>query len=181
MPPRAGAGPRRRRLASALAGLGLGLAACGGGTVEEALFCPNVEAVAGLDRLALSYPGVETRVPTRLDIVDTVCAVDGDDLLVGNVLQIRLGAGKPPDKVVVPYTVVLDRPEGPGDARADVAVVPAGAIGTTTYVEHRFAGLAARDDVAVRLLYALVADDATRAELAAEVPRPAEAAPAPAQ
>ncbi len=179
MPPGAGATPRR--LATALLLSGLGLAGCGGPTAEDALLCPNVEAVAGLDRLALSYPGAAERVPTRLDIVDTVCAVDGDDLLVGNVLQIRLGAGKPAGEVVVPYTVVLDRPEGPGDARADVAIVPAGAIGTTTYLEHRFEGLAAREDVPVRLLYALVADDATRAELAERVPRPAGAAPAPVQ
>jgi hypothetical protein len=112
-------------------------------------------------------------VATRLDVVDAVCAVDGDDLLVGSVIAIRLGAGKPTGEVRVPYTVVLDRPEGPGDARTDVAVVPAGAVGTTSYLEHRFAGMAADDDdVAVRLLFALVADAETRAELAERRPRP---------
>ncbi len=104
--------------------------------------------------------------------MDTACIAEGDDLVVGNVLAIRLGEGKPAGEVRVPYTVVLDRPEGPGDARNEVAVVPAGAVGTTTYFEHRFAGLAARDDVAVRLLYALVPDEAARAEIAEDVPRP---------
>ena len=158
--------------AAGLLAAALGLAACGGAAAEDLTWCPNVEAVAGLDRLSLAYPGAETRVPTRLDIVDTACVRDGDDLLVGNVLAVRLGAGKPAGEVRVPYTIVLDRPDGPADARSEVAVVPAGAVGTTTYFEHRFAGLAERDDVAVRLLYALVADDAARAELADEVPRP---------
>jgi len=150
----------------------LALAACGGSSAEQALWCPNVEAVAGLDRLALPYPGAAERVPTRLDVLETACVVDDDDLLVGSVVAIRLGEGKPAGEVRVPYTVVLDTPEGPGDARTDVAIVPAGAIGTTAYLEHRFAGLAERDDVAARLLYALVADDDTRAELARERPRP---------
>jgi hypothetical protein len=148
------------------------LAACGGPGMEGARWCPSVQAVAGLDRLALTYPGASGRVATRLDVVDAVCAVDGDDLLVGSVIAIRLGAGKPTGEVRVPYTVVLDRPEGPGDARTDVAVVPAGAVGTTSYLEHRFAGMAADDDVAVRLLFALVADAETRAELAERRPRP---------
>lgn len=161
----------RARRAVAL-GLGLALGACGGTSEEEALWCPNVEAVAGLDRLALPYAGAAERVPTRLDVLETACVVDGEDLLVGSVVAVRLGEGKPAGEVRVPYTVVLDTPDGPGDARSDVAVVPAGAIGTTAYLEHRFAGLAQRDDVAVRLLYALVADDETRAELARERPRP---------
>ena len=72
----------------------------------------------------------------------------------------------------ISYTVVLDGPAGPQDARTDVAVVPAGAIGTTTYAEHRFTGLAARDDVALRLLYALVADEATQRRLTEERARP---------
>ena len=148
------------------------LVACGGTSEERARWCPSVEAVAGLDRLALAYPGASGRVPTRLDVVDAACAVDGDDLLVGSVIAVRLGEGKPAGEVRVPYTVVLDTPEGPRDARADVAVVPAGAVGATSYFEHRFEGLADRDDVAVRLLYALVADAETRAELAERRPRP---------
>lgn len=159
--------------AAKLGALGAALLVAGCGTAqEEALWCPNVEAVAGLDRLALSYPGADAPVPTRLDVVETICIADGDDLLVGSSVAIRLGEGKPAGDVRVPYTVVLDRPAGPQDARTDVAVVPAGAIGTTTFAEHRFTGLAARDDLAVRLLYALVADEETRRRLAEERPRP---------
>jgi hypothetical protein len=153
-------------------GIALLVAACGGSGPEDALWCPNVEAVAGLDRLALAYPGADAPVPTRLDVLETVCIADGDDLLVGSSVAIRLGEGKPAGDVRVPYTVVLDGPAGPQDARTDVAVVPAGAIGTTTFAEHRFTGLAARDDLAVRLLYALVADEETRRRLAEDRPRP---------
>ena len=162
------------RRAAPLAALGAALlvAGCGGTSEEDALWCPNVEAVAGLDRLALSYPGADAPVPTRLDVLETVCVTDGDDLLVGSSVAIRLGDGKPAGDVRVPYTVVLDGPAGPQDARTDVAVVPAGAIGTTTYAEHRFTGLAARDDVALRLLYALVADEATQRRLTEERARP---------
>jgi hypothetical protein len=152
--------------------VGLALAGCGGTGAEQALWCPDVEAVAGLDRLALPYAGATEPVPTRLDVLETACVVDERDLLVGSVIAVRLGEGKPAGEVRVPYTVVLDTPDGPRDARGDVAIVPAGAIGTTAYLEHRFAGLAERDDVAVRLLYALVADDDTRADLARERPRP---------
>ena len=157
--------------AAKLGALGAALLVAGCGTAqEEALWCPNVEAVAGLDRLALSYPGADAPVPTRLDVVETICIADGDDLLVGSSVAVRLGEGKPAGDVRVPYTVVLDGPAGPQDARTDVAVVPAGAVGVTTYLEHRFAGLATRDDVAVRLLYALVADDEARRRLAQERP-----------
>ncbi|MFP4127305.1 MAG: hypothetical protein ACLFU0_11750 [Alphaproteobacteria bacterium] len=148
------------------------LAACGGTREERVRWCPSVEAVAELDRLALPYPGASERVATRLDVVDSACAVDGEDLLVGSVIAVRLGEGKPAGEVRVPYTVVLDSPEGPRDARSDVAVVPAGAVGTTSYFEHRFEGLADQDEVAVRLLYALVADTEMRAELAERRGRP---------
>jgi len=131
-----------------------------------------VEAVAGLDRMHLAYPGAAARVPTRLDIVDTACVREEGDLIVGNVLAIRLGEGKPAGEVRVPYTIVLDHPDGPADARTEVAVVPAGAVGTTTYFEHRFEGMAQRDDAAARLLYALVPDPDTRDALAAEISGP---------
>jgi hypothetical protein len=156
----------------AASALVLALAACGGTSEERARGCPSVAAVAGLDRLALAYPGVEERVPTRLDVLETACVVEGDDLLVGSVVAFRLGRGKPAGAVRIPYTVVLDRPEGPSDARTDVAIVPAGAVGTRTYLEHRFEGLAERDDVAVRLLYALVADAESRDALTERRPRP---------
>jgi len=158
---------RRRHLVATL----LLLAGCSGGQEAE-LYCPRVAAVAGLDRVAVSYPGATAPVPTRLDIIDVACVTDGDDLLVGNVLAVQLGRNRPAGVVEVPYTLVLDTPEGPRDARSEVVVVPAGAVGTTAYFEHRFAGLANRDDVAVRLLYALVPDEPTRARLAEERPRP---------
>jgi hypothetical protein len=162
MPPRA----------TVLGLVAFGLVACGGQSAEDLTWCPNVAAVAGLDRLALSYPGASERVPTRLDVVDTACTAEGDDLLVGNVIAVRLGRNRPAGEVRVPYTVVLDTPDGPSEAWTEVAVVPAGAVGTASYFEHRFEGLAARDDVSVRVLYALVADEATRARLAEEIGRP---------
>jgi hypothetical protein len=159
----------RRAAATALV---LALAACGGTAEERARWCPSVEAVAGLDRLALAYPGAAERVPTRLDVVETACVTEGPDLLVVSLVDFRLGENKPAGEVRIPYTVVLDGPEGPRDARSDVAVVPAGAVGTRTFLEHRFAGLAERDDVAVRLLLALVADAEARAAIAETRPRP---------
>jgi hypothetical protein len=147
------------------------LAGCSGGD-EELIVCPRVDAVDGLDRLANTYPGAAEPVATALDIVRIACIEDGDDLIVGSVVSIRLGANRPAGDVRVPYTLVIDTPSGQTGYRADVAIVPAGVDGVYETFEHRFEGLAGREDVAVRLLYALVPDEAERARLERERPRP---------
>ena len=148
------------------------LAGCAGGGGDELIVCPRVDAVAGLDRLAITYPGAAEPVRTSLDIAQVACIRDGDDLVVGSVVAIGLAGERPPGDVRVPYTLVIDTPDGQTGYRADTAVVPAGSAGVYEAFEHRFEGLAAHDDVALRLLYALVPDEAERARLARERPRP---------
>lgn len=160
---------RARRLAGV--GVAFALTACGGGA-EEAIFCPRVDAVAGLDRLAIAYEGAGAPVPTALDVVDATCVEEDGDLVVGTVLEIRLGPERPPGEVRVPYTIAVDTPDETRGSRAEIAVVPPGAAGVYEYHAHRFAGLAGRDDVRIRLLVALVPDEAERERLAAERPRP---------
>ncbi len=146
------------------------LAGCGGG--GEPIVCPRVDVVAGLDRLAITYPGATEPVPTSLDIAQVACIEEGDDLVVGSIVAIGLAGERPPGDVRVPYTLVIDTPEGPTGHRADTAVVPAGSAGVYEAFEHRFEDLAARENVNVRLLYALVPDEPERARLARERPRP---------
>lgn len=164
---------RRRCLAGTATAVAiLALTGCGGGQEAVAPSCPRVDAVAGLDRLDLAYPGAERPVRTALDIVDVGCEVEGDELLVGAAVAVRLLGARPPGVVEVPFTVVIDTPQGMTPSQASSALIPPGATGTIEYFEHRFPVAAAREEVLVRVLYALVPDERELDRLSRERPRP---------
>ncbi len=155
----------------AFASLGLlVVAGCAGD--EQLIVCPPVEAVAGLDRLDQSYPGASVPVRTSLDVVAAVCERDGDEVVVGSAIAVRLDANRPPGPVTVPFTVAVDTPSGIVAVEAETLVVPPGAGVVTAGFEHRFTSDAAGDEIAARVLYSLVPDAREYERLEQERPRP---------